>query len=182
MPTYLDFPAVDQEISRIKTAGHEAVLYWVWNAILTSQFPVAEGYITRPQDKHTSQGGQNGFSDLHTYQYPPGSSNANKVLIVQCKRHGLETRDSVWAEGVRQLDQYLSATHRNRPVRSRTPVYGIVCAGMRLRFYIYRDNSTTPIRNLPTWRIARARLGQILDIKDDADKIQRILDHIKANH
>jgi hypothetical protein len=32
---------------------------------------------------------------------------------------------STWDEGVQQLDQYLSATHRTRHVNA-TPVYGLI--------------------------------------------------------
>ncbi|CAI7677861.1 unnamed protein product [Penicillium manginii] len=129
---YYNLPAIQQEIRRVPRAGPESVLYGVWNTILTWQFPVQEGYVTRPQDRHTSQAGQNGFSDLHTYQYSPGQRRADKFLVVQCKRTGLETRTSVWNEGVQQLNQYLSATHGTR--LNPTPVYGIVAVGVYMRF------------------------------------------------
>jgi hypothetical protein len=35
--------AVEEEISRVKKAGHESVFYRVWNTILTWQFPATEG-------------------------------------------------------------------------------------------------------------------------------------------
>ncbi|KAJ6076110.1 hypothetical protein N7499_008091 [Penicillium canescens] len=105
---YFDIPAIQREISRVPRAGSESVLYGVWNTILTWQFPVQQGYVTRPQDRHTSQAGQRGFSDLHTFQYPSAQQRTNKFLIVQCKRTGLETGASTWGEGVQQLDQYLS--------------------------------------------------------------------------
>ncbi|KAJ5440719.1 hypothetical protein N7491_003125 [Penicillium cf. griseofulvum] len=68
------------------------------------------------ENRHTNQSGKKGFANLHTYQYPSGGGRANKFLIVQCKRKGLETRDSAWIEAVGQLSQYLSATHGTRHV------------------------------------------------------------------
>jgi hypothetical protein len=139
---------------------------------------VQEGYVTRPQDRHTSQAGQMGFSDLHTYQYPSAQQRANKFLIVQCKRTGLETRAATWDEGVRQLDQYLSATHRTRHV-NRTPVYGIVAVGMYMRVYEY-DDASNSVADIVHPRVPSTRIG--LHLKNDRIAIQRILDHIKANH
>lgn len=134
--------------------------------------------MTRPQDRHASQAGQAGFSDLHTYQYLPAQSGANKFLIVQCKRTGLETRTSTWVEGVRQLDQYLSATHRTRHV-NQTPVYGIVAVGMYMRVYRYND-ATNSVENLRGPGIPSTDAA--LHLKKDSIAIQQILDHIKANH
>ncbi|KAJ6025963.1 uncharacterized protein N7446_013126 [Penicillium canescens] len=175
---YFDIPAIQRETSRVPRAGSESVLYGVWNTILTWQFPVQQGYVTRPQDRHTSQAGQRGFSDLHTFQYPSAQQRANKFLIVQCKRTGLETRASTWGEGVQQLDQYLSATHRTRHV-NRTPVYGIIAVGMYMRVYLY-DDATNSVRDIgdPTVPSTAGRLH----LKNDRIAIQQILDHIKANH
>lgn len=174
----MDIPAIRQEISRVPRAGPESVLYGVWNTILTWQFPVQQGYVTRPQDRHTSQAGQKGFSDLHTYQYPSAQQRANKFLIVQCKRTGLETRTSTWGEGVQQLDQYLSATHRTRHVNP-TPVYGMVAVGMYMRVYQYHD-ATYSVGNIIDPRVPSTAIP--LHLENDCIAIQQILDHIKANH
>lgn len=106
---------------RVPRAGHEAVLYGAWNAILSWQFDVRDGYITRPQDKHASQSGkggfsdlQGGFSDLHTYHYVDNATTPTKFLIVQWKRPDRYTRGSTWLEGVDQLSRYLAATHGTR--------------------------------------------------------------------
>lgn len=134
--------------------------------------------MTRPQDRHASQASQAGFSDLHTYQYLPARAGANKFLIVQCKRRGLETRDSTWVEGVRQLEQYLSATHRTRRV-NQTPVYGIVAVGMYMRVYEYND-ATNSVVNLR--RPGVPRTDEPLHLRENRIAIQQILDHIKADH
>ncbi|CAI7628858.1 unnamed protein product [Penicillium palitans] len=175
---YSDIPAIQQEISRVPRAGTESVLYGVWNTILTWEFPVQQGYVTRPQYRHTSQAGQKGFSDLHTYQYPLGQQRATKFLIVQCKRTGLQSRPSTWEEGVHQLDQYLSATHRTRHVNP-TPVYGIVAVGMFMRVYQYHD-ATKSVGDITDPGVPSTALP--LHLEDDSVAIQQILDHIRLNH
>ncbi|KAJ5206134.1 hypothetical protein N7491_003247 [Penicillium cf. griseofulvum] len=154
--TYFDIPAID-------------ILAW--------QFPVEQGYITRPQDRHSSQSGRKGFSDLHTYQYPSGGGRANKFLIVQCKRKGLETRDSVWLDAVGQLNQYLSASHGSRHTNP-TPVYGIVAIGMYMRAYKYNDMT----RTVDDFSLPGQSSDQPFDIKKDRAVVQRILDIIKEDH
>jgi uncharacterized protein (DUF3084 family) len=106
-----------------------------------------------------------GFSDLHTYQYPSAQQQANKFLIVQCKRTRLETRTSTWNEGVQQLDQYLSATHRTRHV-NQTLVYGIVAAGMHMRVYQY-DNATNSVGQLVI-------SGEIMERAIDSTQPQKV--------
>lgn len=66
----------------------QSTLYGVWSSILYLQFPVSQGYIARPQDQHTSQVGEWGFSDQYTYRY----------LTMQCKKARRETQGSVWAK------------------------------------------------------------------------------------
>ena len=85
-------------------------MYEIWNAILALQFPVAQGYIIRPPDRHTSQGSEYVFSDLHVFRYRNNATAADKFLIVQCKRAGIETQDAAWEQAVDQLSRYLSAT------------------------------------------------------------------------
>ncbi|KAJ5952108.1 uncharacterized protein N7479_010521 [Penicillium vulpinum] len=172
--------AIEMEAKRIRRAGPECVSYGVWNAILSWQFPVVDGYITRPQDQHTSQSGQKGYSDLHTFHYPDGENKADKFLITQCKRKGLEGRKSVWTEGAEQLRQYLSATHKTHPVKSRKLVYGIVTVGKYMRVYKYSDAQ----RDVVDWAPHGVKKGAFLDIlnKTDQPKITKILDYIRDNH
>lgn len=166
-------------MKRVPRAGPECILYGVWNTILTWQFPVQEGYVTRPQDRHTSQSGQKGFSDLHTYQYPPGQTKANKFLIVQCKRKGLESQPTTWDEAVQQLNQYLSATHGTRRVANPPPVYGIVAVGMYMRVYEYLDAARS-VDDLRAPGVPSS--ANPLHLKKNRDAIQKILNHIKTNH
>jgi hypothetical protein len=171
--------AVVEEIKRIKNKEPESILYGVWNSILNFQFPVQEGYITRPQDEHTSQSGEKGYSDLHTFHYSGESSTADKFLIVQCKRAGFETRSSVWIEGVGQLNRYLAATHGTRRVSDRSPVYGIVAIGKSMRVYKYDDDS----QSVDDWSPgATVEAGEVLDLVEHEKKIQRVLNHIRRYH
>lgn len=152
-------------MKRINRAGPECVAYGVWNAILSWQFPVVEGYITRPQDKHTSQSGRKGYSDLHTFHYPENGNRATKFLIAQCKRKGLEGRKPVWQEGAAQLRQYLSATHKTRPKGKWTPVYGIITVGRYMRVYKYSDTQ----KDIVDWAPRGVEKGRYLDLQDDVD-------------
>jgi hypothetical protein len=158
--------AVVEEIKRIKNKEPESILYGVWNSILNFQFPVQEGYITRPQDEHT-------------FHYSGESSTADKFLIVQCKRAGFETRSSVWIEGVGQLNRYLAATHGTRRVSDRSPVYGIVAIGKSMRVYKYDDDS----QSVDDWSPgATVEAGEVLDLVEHEKKIQRVLNHIRRYH
>ncbi|KAJ5798751.1 uncharacterized protein N7503_006256 [Penicillium pulvis] len=182
MANYYNMQAVREEIDRVPRAGHESIVYGVWNAILSSIFTPQNGYIVRPQDVHTSQSGARGYSDLHVFHYLPGARRATKFLIVQCKRAGGETQPSVWREGVAQLHQYTAATHGIRAVPDRRPVYGIVAIGNCLRFYYYHEASST-IRDF--WRSSvhpNPRLGGICDHKTHHDFIREMLIHIRTNH
>ncbi|KAJ5211012.1 hypothetical protein N7491_010828 [Penicillium cf. griseofulvum] len=180
MSSYLSINAIAQEVSRIKKSDPESTLYGAWNAILSFQFPVSEGYITRPQDEHTSQSGEKGYSDLHTFHYQGNSSTADKFLIVQCKRAGYESRPSVWAEGVDQLCRYLSSTHGRRRPSDRSPVYGIVAVGKHMRVYKYDDVSGWVLNWSPNPR--RLKRGKTWHLKDNYNEVQLILDHIRDNH
>jgi hypothetical protein len=177
---YYSINAIVQEIGRIKKGDPESTLYGVWNAILSFQFPVSEGYITRPQDEHTEQSGEKGYSDLHTFHYQGTSSTADKFLIVQCKRAGYETHPSVWEEGVDQLCRYLLSTHGRRRPSDRSPVYGIVAVGKFLRVYKYDDVSGCVLNWSPNSR--RLKMGEVWNLKNHYNEIQLILDHIRDNH
>lgn len=142
------------------------------------QFPVQQGYITRPQDAHTSQSGENGYSDLHNFHYRGGSSKADKFLIVQCKRAGLEFRTSVWNEGIEQLDRYLAATHRTRRISDQSHVYGVVAIGRWMRVYRYDDTS----RSVYNWSPPGMEDGELLHLVKDHAKIQIVLNHIYNYH
>jgi hypothetical protein len=147
---------------------------------LSWQFPVVDGYITRPQDKHTLQAGRKGYSDLHTFHYRDREGKATKFLITQCKRKGLEGRKSVWDEGARQLKEYLSATHKTRSVHRRTPVYGIITVGKLMRVYKYSDVR----KDIVDWAPRGVEKGAAFDISDEEHqpKIAKILDHVRDNH
>ncbi|KAJ5246765.1 hypothetical protein N7468_001748 [Penicillium chermesinum] len=181
---YLSLAAVQAEINRIPRERYECVLYGVWNTILTWQFRVENGYVTRPQDRHSRQRGRAGYSDLHTYQYPAVGRRASKFLIVQCKKHGHEGEASTWTQGRNQLRQYLSNTHGRRRWGTRTPVYGILSVGHLVRFYKYVDVGED-IRDLNIQSILRStriRNGDSLHIQTDCRQIQRILNHIRSHH
>ncbi|KAJ5213482.1 hypothetical protein N7449_000651 [Penicillium cf. viridicatum] len=180
MPQFFEIHAIHEEIKRIDRAGPECVAYGVWNAIFSWQFPVVDGYITRPQDKHTLQAGKKGYSDLHTFHYRDHEEKATKFLITQCKRKGLEGRESVWNEGARQLKQYLSATHKTRSAHRRTPVYGIVTVGKYMRVYKYSDKT----KDVVYWAPRGVKKGACLNIQKEKDqrKIAKILDHIRDHH
>ncbi|KAJ5832041.1 hypothetical protein N7474_000352 [Penicillium riverlandense] len=178
MTNYTNYHAISREIARIRPGDPESTLYGVWNAILGLQFPIAQGYITRPQDRHTAQSGQYGFSDLHTFQYRGNAANASKFLIVQCKRAGSESQDSVWRDAVDQLDQYLCDTHGRRRPADRTPVYGIAAVGLKMRVYRYDDVNQCVLN----WAPRGLPQGAQWDLESEAGKVQRILDHILNNH
>jgi hypothetical protein len=141
------------------------------------QFPVADGYIVRPQDRHDSQGGRQGYSDFHVFHYRNNATTAVKFLIVQCKRPGTERQDAVWEQAVDQLNEYLSATHGKRPPAARSPVYGIAAVGKKMRVYKYDDINQQVLNWAP-----RGMRWDLWDVVDDAEKVQRILDHIRDNH
>ncbi|KAJ6012427.1 hypothetical protein N7522_002782 [Penicillium canescens] len=180
MSSYRSIHAIAQELDRIERNDPESIVYGVWNAILSFQFPVSEGYITRPQDEHTAQSGEKGYSDLHTFHYQENSSTADKFLIVQCKRAGYETHASVWAEGVDQLCQYLSSTHGRRRPSDRSPVYGIVAVGKYMRVYKYDDVNESVLNWSPNPR--RLKKGNLWHLEENYEQVQLILDHIRDNH
>ena len=135
---------------------------------LDSELPLVQSYITRHQDQRASQAGERGFSDLHTYQYRGHATSTNKLLIVQCKKAELETQSSVWADGVDQLDRYLSATHGSRRPQDRTPVYGTVAIGKHMRVYRYDDINQCVLN----WAPRSIQLGYIWHLEDDDTTIQ----------
>lgn len=167
-----------QEIERVKPRDPESTIYGIWNSILSLQFPITQGYVIRPQDKHTDQAGQNGFSDLHVFHYPGVATTATKFLIVQCKRMGDENKSSVWVEAVDQLDRYLYATHGRRRRADRSPVYGIACVGLKMRVYKYDDSS----QGVLNWAPRGLTRGTRYDIVKDHKKVQKILDAILNDH
>ncbi|CEJ58100.1 hypothetical protein PMG11_06770 [Penicillium brasilianum] len=177
MTTYLQYHAISQEIQNMPQMALESVSYGIWNAILSVQFPVPDGYIVRSQDRHTPQPGRHGYSDFHVFHYRANATNAVKFLIVQCKRPGTENWDSVWATAVDQLNEYLSATHGNRPPAARSPVYGIAAVGRATQFYKYNDIK----QEVSPWKL-RGMRKDVLDLKGDAVRIQQMLDHIRDNH
>jgi len=145
---------------------------------------MVDGYVTRPQDRHSSQSGERGFSDLHTNQYRDGERRASKFLIVQCKRAGLESRPGVWKEGVAQLNRYLAATHRTRSQDSRTPVYGIIAIGKFLRVYEYYDDFRE-VRDWQSHADGSMNFSQVedpLSLLDHSEIVQKILDEIRDDH
>ncbi|KAJ5610783.1 hypothetical protein N7510_007502 [Penicillium lagena] len=180
MQNYWQVHAIQEEIRRVPHAGHESVLYGVWNTILTWQFPVIDGYVTRPQDTHTSQSGEAGYSDLHTYQYVADNRTATKFLLTQCKKAGLETQDSTWQEGHDQLSRYSASTHGRRRADRRSPVYGIVAVGNYMRAYKYDDDQKLVVEWAP-WGMNASEILRI-DKVDDKPHVQRILDHIRDHH
>ena len=162
-------------------------MYGVWSAILNAQFTGSSGYITQPQDRHSSQPGRAGFSDLHTFQYRDDYSPAAKFLITQCKRPGLEGRNVTWAEGVNQLIRYLSATHGTRPQGQRTPVYGIVAIGYYMRVYKYDDvhqdvDDWAPPGLVPGLARSINYRTRYTSERTHKQEIQQILDYILAHH
>ncbi|KAJ5522138.1 hypothetical protein N7527_006253 [Penicillium freii] len=176
MVTYLSNHAVSQEIASIRPGDPE---------FTTFQFPISDGYITRPQDCHTSQGGQRGFSDLHVFQYVGNAPKATKFLIAQCKRAGYETRDAVWDDAVQQLSEYLSNTHGRRRPAERIPVYGIVAVGRYMRAYRYDNINQCVLNWAPSGM--RGPRDQLQNhgpwhLKNDAGNVQLILNHILNNH
>ena len=153
-------------------------MYGVWNTILCRQFPHDNGYITRPQDRHTNQRGEHGFSDFHTFQRFPDNS-VSKFLIVQCKRGGLEDSVRAWNQGIQQLNRYLGAIHGTRQPHERTPAYGILAVGQMMRVYQYDDVSRT-VR--PTRIIGGGAPGAKLHLENNPETIQTILNHIRDHH
>ncbi|KAJ5212362.1 uncharacterized protein N7498_004008 [Penicillium cinerascens] len=178
IPTYRRIHAIEQEMKRVRKGDHESTIYGVWNSILSLQFPITQGYVTRPQDRHTSQAGEQGFSDLHVFHYPSTATTATKFLIVQCKRKGDEGKGSVWIEAINQLDRYLSATHGRRPPAARSPVYGIACVGLTMRVYKYDDIN----QRVLDWAPFGWLRGSDYSLKKNHDKVQQILDFILNNH
>lgn len=134
--------------------------------------------MIRPQDKHTDQAGEEGFSDLHVFHYRGAATTATKFLIVQCKRKGDEGKPSVWEEAVDQLSRYLSATHGRRRPADRSSVYGMACVGEYMRVYKYDDINEQVLNWAPHGWLT----GSCFNIKDDHVKVQEILDVILADH
>jgi hypothetical protein len=132
----------------------------VWNGILNWVFDPVEGYATTPQDQHTGFGGKKGFSDFHTKQrFVDGSHRC--FLITQCKRIGKQHDEYTWEEGANQLQDYLYKEHGTRARNQRTPVYGILAVGRRVRFFKYHDltGSIEDWRPVPQW-VASATGGE----------------------
>jgi hypothetical protein len=102
-------------------------------------FPVSAGFITRPQSRHDYFAGKRGYSDFHTFQWIGGQRRY--FLITQCKGSVHEHSEVAWTDGATQLQQYMIAQHLTRPVNARTPVYGILAVGRRVRFFRYKDTT-----------------------------------------
>jgi hypothetical protein len=159
-------------------------MYGIWDAILNWQFPVTDGYITRPQDLHKKFGGKKGFSDFHTFQYD-AAGQQKFFLITQCKAVEGESRQSTWKEASDQLISYLNMQHKKRPEGT---VYGIVAIGKRVRFYQYNFVK----KNIDPWRPGSKglpplpRIGEdrrdFYLLVDEVDRVQQALDWIRDHH
>ena len=162
--------------SLLPNTDYKSTLYGVWNSILTRQFPISDGDVTRPQDVHSGQAGGQGFSDLHTYQYQLPTTRKKKFLITQCKRTGLESWASIWRQAVDLLDRYIGST-RTRASARYYPAYGIVAIGKYMRVYKYDDRN-----GITDWAPPGLPSGKYWHLKDHAEQVQTILDHIRDYH
>ncbi|KAJ5670078.1 uncharacterized protein N7477_005441 [Penicillium maclennaniae] len=177
-PTYHQNNAILQELRRLRRGDHESTIYGIWNSILSLQFPITQGYVTRPQDRHTDQAGKKGFSDLHVFHYRGAASTATKFLIVQCKRIGDEGKKSVWKQAIGQLNRYLGATHGRRPRANRTAVYGIAGIGKEMRVFKYDDVK----QRVFEWAPHGWLRGSKFHLENNRVKVQQILDAILNDH
>lgn len=91
---------------------------------------------------------------------------------------GLETRPSVWKQGVHQIERYLATTHKNRSLDERPAVYGIVAIGRYMRVYKYDDKT----RRVKDWAPPLLEPGKDRHLLDHASEIQVILDTIRREH
>ncbi|RJE24731.1 hypothetical protein PHISCL_02940 [Aspergillus sclerotialis] len=178
MAQYIHLDAIKQEIDNITTDDSESVVDGLWISILTWEFPIEQGYVTRPQARHGTQPGKRGWSDLHTYQYTHGTGSPRKFLIVQCKRPSRERQRGAWRDGRNQLEIYFRATYGGRQ-GEQTPAYGILAIGRLMKAYKNNDN-TNRIRRWAPPGVKTCPKGH--HISGNARKIKQILDHIRRDH
>lgn len=177
----MDIPAIAAEALSLNARSSEGDVNGVWNSILNWVFDLMSGYITRPQAMHTLYGGTHGYSDFHTFQHVHGQRKY--FLITQCKSSTGEGSDAAWDNGSSQLQWYLEIQHGTRPVGQRTPVYGILAIGRRVRFYRYNDTRREIVGFRPAANWANSHGGRrFFDIIDDAVWVQSALRHILHNH
>lgn len=94
----------------------------VWNIILSTYFPLSEGYTTGPEMSIT---GNSTHLALST------TSCELKFLVVECVAPRFDTQSSVWEDGLNQLEDNLAAIfHRNR-----NRVFGVIAVGKVVKFY-----------------------------------------------
>lgn len=103
--------------------------------------------------------GQRGFSDFHTFEWQP--RRRKYFLITQCKKYDDQFSGRTWDDGEAQLAGYLSSQHRTRSPALRSPVYGILAIGKRVRFYRYDDNTRGIIQFQPSvqWTANNSRIS-----------------------
>ncbi|KAF3392254.1 hypothetical protein DPV78_010548 [Talaromyces pinophilus] len=171
---YKDVPAFTYEFASLSNGDYEAAVTGVWLMILNHYFSPSELYIHRAEEKV-----KKGFVDIDTHQWvdPPANSGGAmrlgkkscRFLMTQCKRQKYEGRNSVWQEGVTQLEAYMS----DKRAWSH-PIYGIVAVGRYAQFYQWDHNSNDLVEMTPA--------HGALHIKKDAEEIHRRLIEILNNH
>lgn len=153
--------------------GCGIILNWAFNPI--------NRYITRPQAMQKKYGDERVFGDFHTFELQ--QDRRIYFLITQCKATKGEGEGELWRNGSERLRAYLENQHGNRPVAQRTPVYGILAVGRRVRFFRYNDANQA----IDGWRPGAAWAAthddkEFYDIVHEPRLVQSALRFILQNH
>lgn len=177
---YLQHNAIKLEIESLRQDTSESHMYGIWDAILNYKFPVASGYITRPQDLHRTYGGSRGFSDFHTMERLKGDRKF--FLLTQCKAAASESQEADWNRAVQQLKDYFKLQHKKRPAGT---VYGIVAVGKRVSFYQFDFQNKEAVlwlpRSLPPMR-GHTGNRDWYQLDKEHCEVEACLNYILQNH
>ncbi|KAJ5668958.1 hypothetical protein N7462_010028 [Penicillium macrosclerotiorum] len=179
---YLTVDTIRHEIEEINPQRYgslDTVTSGVWSGILALQFPIVQGYLSRPQ-QHQWVSEQGFWTDIlvqHTVDNRP------RVFFVVMIRTGwspsLEVTPGQLEDWTRHLSEYLDMTYglRWRPNLAR--VYGAMVVGRGVRFFTYDIGEMEPM--LLDYQHYHVNYP-FFDLVRDAEHVQIVLDEIRRRH
>ncbi|KAJ5368933.1 uncharacterized protein N7496_008693 [Penicillium cataractarum] len=178
--TYLSNNAIRQEIDQLRPnhLGRNTSILGVWNAVLATQFPVQQNYITRPRE-HGWYNERDLWYDLQVLHVRNNTSNV--ILVVICRTAAGHANAN---EGVDQwqvhLELYLGTIFGKRRRAGRPPrVYGVIAHGLGATFFSYDVGDDIPML---IFRDHEADRKKVYHLVEDHQKIQGFLDVIRDSH
>lgn len=136
--------------TRLATSTHNRC---VWHTILDQCFPINAGYIVRDEAPH-----KYGGSDIGVYEHRLNARKRHVFLIIQCERARHQAKPAKWTQAESQLQRSLSTVHGKKKVGQRSPVYGAVAMGRKIKssntsteLATFRPGDQPPGQTRRTW-------------------------------